>query len=56
MLKSGHPQVGNRNEIADIAKATGYGPGLLQQSVHGFDVGIAAAIKHPTDHAVKMVL
>jgi len=53
VIQSGHPQVGNRDGVANIAKASGRNLRLLQQAVHGFNIGVAAPIKHAIPTALS---
>jgi len=46
MLRFGHPQVRNGDEIGCGAETSGRALGLLEKSVHRFDEGVRTAVGH----------
>ena len=54
MLKRGHAQVGDRDEVLGIPKAPSGGFSLLRQAVHRLDVGVAAPVKHAAHHPTEV--
>ena len=56
MFKLGHAQVGHGDEVLDVAETSGGGLRLLEQSVHGFDVGVAAPVEHSAHDASEVLM
>ena len=56
MLELGHAQVGDGDEVVEVAEASGGGLRLLEPPVHRLDVGVAAPVEHAADHAAQVRL
>lgn len=46
LLELGHAQVDNGNRVFHRSKTSGCCFSLLQQTVHGLDIGVAASVQH----------
>ena len=56
MLELGHPQIRDGNEVGCRSKASGSTLGLLQQTVHGLHISIAAVVQHAAHHPIDALL
>ncbi len=56
MLKLGHSQVRNRDEVGGSFKTSGCTFGLLEQSIHGLDISVTAVVQHTAHHAIEALL
>lgn len=53
VLELGHVQVGDGHELGAGAETAGGALWLLQETIHGFDVGIATVVGHAPDNGVE---
>lgn len=56
VLKLGHAQVGDGDEVAACPEAPSSALGLLQQPIHGLDEGVAAVNDHASDDRIEALL
>ncbi len=55
VLAFGHAQIGDGDEVGGCSKAFGSPLGLLQKSVHGIHVGVAAVVEHAAHDCAGML-
>lgn len=56
VLKLGHAQVGDGDEVVACPEAPSRALGLLQQPIHGLDEGVATVNDHASDDRIEALL